>query len=88
MPCGFSIKFALAVGLLLLLTLGVTAWVIIRDQNKDLYDSSSMRAKTVLSFGEACRVYARRHVISGRRSPDEHDGSSRPTRRVVVPRNR
>src|SRR5687767_2867206 len=54
-----SIKFALAVGLLLLLTLGVTAWVIIREQNKDLYNASSLRAKTVVSFGEACREYAR-----------------------------
>ena len=82
-----SIKFALAVGFLLPSTLGATAWVIIKDQNKDLYDGSSLRAKTVLSFGEACREYLREYVISGRRSPDEHDDLRGQLGDVRGPRN-
>src|SRR5262249_4768274 len=55
-----SIKFASAVVLLLAVTLGGTAGLLIRQQRGALQAEVLHRAKTVLSFGEASREYARK----------------------------
>jgi signal transduction histidine kinase/DNA-binding response OmpR family regulator len=54
-----SIKFAGAVVLLLAVTLGGTAGLLISQQRRALQAEVLQRAKTVLSFGEASREYAR-----------------------------
>jgi protein-histidine pros-kinase len=54
-----SFKFAVAVGLLLAATLGGTAWMIIQHQQEVITRQAHRRAQMVLSFGEACRAYAR-----------------------------
>jgi signal transduction histidine kinase/CheY-like chemotaxis protein len=54
-----SIKFASAVVLLLAATLGGTAWLLIAQQQRAMQAEVLQRAKTVLSFGEASREYAR-----------------------------
>jgi signal transduction histidine kinase/CheY-like chemotaxis protein/HPt (histidine-containing phosphotransfer) domain-containing protein len=54
-----SFKFAGAVSLLLVAILGGTAWVIVRHQQTVIHEQARNRAGMVLSFGEACRDYAR-----------------------------
>jgi signal transduction histidine kinase/CheY-like chemotaxis protein len=54
-----SFKFAGAVSLLLVAILGGTAWMIVRHQQDVIHEQALKRAEVVLSFGEACRAYAR-----------------------------
>src|SRR4051794_18069251 len=52
-------KFSLAVLLLLGVSLGATAWLLIRQQSRDLHNEALHRSQLILSFGEASRDYAR-----------------------------
>lgn len=54
-----SVKFGLSVVVLLLLTLGGAAWVLIHQQRNAVRDQVLLRGKLVLSFGEAAREYTR-----------------------------
>jgi signal transduction histidine kinase/DNA-binding response OmpR family regulator len=54
-----SAKFGGTIILLFLVTLGVTAGVLINHQRQTVQEDVEKRAQTVLSFGEACREYAR-----------------------------
>src|SRR5581483_6537551 len=54
-----SVKFAGAVSLLLVAILGGTAWMIVRHQQEVIHEQALRRAEVVLSFGQACRAYAR-----------------------------
>src|SRR5207248_7988443 len=54
-----SVKFSLAVGSLLLAALGGTAWLLIEHQQRELRRQVLHRARAALTFGEACREYAR-----------------------------
>jgi len=54
-----SIKVTSVVAVLLLLTLGGMAWLLIRHQERELARAVHLRAQTVLSFGEAAREYTR-----------------------------
>src|SRR5262249_11989487 len=48
-----------AVGVLLLAALGGTAWLLIAHQERELRGQVLHRARAALTFGEACREYAR-----------------------------
>jgi signal transduction histidine kinase/DNA-binding response OmpR family regulator len=67
-----SHKFAGAVSLILVLILAGTAVIIIRHQQNLIHDQAQQRAEMVLSFGEACRDYARNTLSPAVRevSPD------------------
>src|SRR5580700_10924396 len=54
-----SAKFGGTIILLFLVTLGITAWALINHQRDAMLQDVEQRAGTVLSFGEACRDYAR-----------------------------
>jgi signal transduction histidine kinase/DNA-binding response OmpR family regulator len=54
-----SSKFAAVNVILLLVTLGGSAVLIAQRQQKNLEEAALLRARMVLSFGEACREYAR-----------------------------
>jgi twitching motility protein PilJ len=54
-----SIKFSLLILILLVLTLGAVAWRLMDQQRQVVHKEVEKRAKTVLSFGEASRDYAR-----------------------------
>jgi PAS domain S-box-containing protein len=54
-----NLKFSGVLAVLLALLLGGCAWIMIEHQEKALNDEVLRRAQTVLSFGQACRDYAR-----------------------------
>src|SRR5260221_5249982 len=54
-----SVKFSGAVLLVLAVSLGATAWLVIRHQAQSLEQESLQHSQTILSFGESCREYAR-----------------------------
>lgn len=54
-----SLKFTAAVLAVLAVALGITAWQLIRQYQAEAARGSLERALSVLSFGEACRAYAR-----------------------------
>jgi twitching motility protein PilJ len=58
-----SFKFSLLILALLVVTLGASAWRLMNHQRQVVQDEVEQRAKTVLSFGEANRDYAR-NVLS------------------------
>ena len=53
-----SLKFGVPVLVILALTMGLMAWILIRDQQKAIEAEVRKRAETVLHFGQACRAYA------------------------------
>jgi methyl-accepting chemotaxis protein len=54
-----SFKFSLFILALLVVTLGAGAWRLMEHQRQVVQDEVEQRAKTVVSFGEASRDYAR-----------------------------
>src|SRR5262249_27801099 len=54
-----SVKFSGAVLLLVAVSLGLTAWLLIRRQTQSLHDEALERSRIILSMGEASREYAR-----------------------------
>jgi PAS domain S-box-containing protein len=70
-----SVKFSATVILLLLVSLGGAAWLLVEHQNQAINDQVLSRAKLVLDFGESCRQYTRDtlspavHKAYGRKSP-------------------
>jgi twitching motility protein PilJ len=58
-----SFKFSLLILALLVVTLGAGAWRLMDHQRQAIQDELEQRAKTVVSFGEASRDYAR-NVLS------------------------
>jgi PAS domain S-box-containing protein len=54
-----SVKFGGLAALLFTVTLGSTAWLLIDHQRQTMDQEVQERARAVLSFGEACRDYAR-----------------------------
>src|SRR5262245_2686075 len=52
-------KFISAVLCGILAVLGGTAWLLVQRQNEVMHRDAAGRARRVLSFGEACRQYAR-----------------------------
>src|SRR4051812_45624498 len=54
-----SVKFSGAVLLLVALSLGVTAWLLIRRQTQHLHDEALERSRIILSLSQASREYAR-----------------------------
>src|SRR5216684_1848502 len=68
-----SWKFSGAVLLLLAVSLGCTAWLVIQRQSRSLQQQALERSRTILSLGEASREYAR-DVLSPavRKAVDPH----------------
>src|SRR5262249_43748312 len=58
-PMKLRLKFVLLIVGVVALTLGATAWVVVRHQQAALEREVVERSQLVLSFGEACRDYAR-----------------------------
>src|SRR3954454_9994833 len=54
-----SVKFSGAVLLLVGVSLGLTAWLLIRRQTQHLHDEALERSRIILSLSEASREYAR-----------------------------
>jgi signal transduction histidine kinase/DNA-binding response OmpR family regulator len=54
-----SVKFSGAVLLLLLASLGLAAFLIIRHQTRSLHEQALGRSRTILSLGESAREYTR-----------------------------
>jgi methyl-accepting chemotaxis protein len=67
-----SLKFSLFVVAILALALSAGAWFLIDHQRKVLQDEVTIRAQSVLNFGEASRAYARNTLSPAVRkaSPD------------------
>src|SRR6476661_3440456 len=69
-----SVKFSGAVLLLVAVSLGLTAWLLIRRQTQNLNDEALERSRIILSMGEASREYARETLSPAiRKAVDPHN---------------
>ena len=74
-----SVKFSAAVILVLLVSLGGTAWLLVHLQNQAIHEQALVRAQTVLDFGESCREYTRKTL-----SPAVHNAFDKPDQKAPL----
>src|SRR4051812_37025533 len=78
-----SVKFIGAVMAVFALACAATAWLLIRQEERAVQEEARERAQNVLTFGEACRSYARDTL-----SPAVHErllAESKKANRAFIP---